>query len=285
MATSSITVSRVCRSMFVRQRIKTARLQALLVERELSLVAGGAFALVEQFCDLELPRQRALAPHFRRMGGQDRTHQRAIEEIAERARLDAHLARALKGVSQRAGTRRGAGDRVRAVAADVMLILGDVGEMREIAVGAHDRERLVGAQAVQRRLKLAPRGDLVVAMEADRSPADLLDQLEDLFALLLAHRVAEDSAEQADVVAQGDVLVGVVREGGSERFGSGRCRAIGRIRGESCKQCCTAADFGARLKDRQIRRDLRFLAPPLYLSRRASASRALSAALSLSSHS
>ena len=94
-----------------------------------------------------------------------------------------------------------------AVAADVMLILRDVGEVREIAVCAHDRERLVGAEAVQRRLELAPRADFVVAMEADRGLPDLLDQLEDLFPLLLAHRVAEDSAKQADVFAQGDVFL------------------------------------------------------------------------------
>ncbi len=98
-----------------------------------------------------------------------------------------------------------------AVAADVMLIFGDVGEMREIAVGARDRERLVGVEAVERRLELAPRADLVVAMEADRGLADLLDQLEDLFALLLAHGVAEDSAEQANVFAQRNVLLGSVR--------------------------------------------------------------------------
>ena len=44
-------------------------------------------------------------------------------------------------------------------------------------------------------------------MEADRSPADLLDQLEDLFAFLLAHRVAKDPAEQANVLAQGNILL------------------------------------------------------------------------------
>ncbi len=99
---------------------------------------------------------------------------------------------------------------MRAVAADVMLVLGDVGEMREIAERPHDRERLVGAEAVEDRLELAPRADLVVAVEADGSLADLLDQRVGLLALLLAHRVAEDAAEQADVVAQRAVLVGVV---------------------------------------------------------------------------
>ena len=100
------------------------------------------------------------------MGGEHRAYQRVIEEVGERFRLDAHLAGALKRVGERTGARRRAGDRMGAVAADVMLIFGDVGEMREIAVGARDRECLVSVEAVERRLELAPRADLVVAMEA-----------------------------------------------------------------------------------------------------------------------
>ena len=196
--------------------------QLLLVERQLRFGSThGASRSSSNLGDLELAGERALAPHFGRMGGQDRAHQRAIEEVAERGGLDAHLARALKRVGERAGTRRRAGDRMRAVAADVMLVLGDVGEVREIAVGAHDRQRLVGVEAVERRLELAPRADLVVAMEADRGAADLLDQLEDFFALLLAHGVAEDSAEQADVLAQRDILVGIVRKRKVEALDSG----------------------------------------------------------------
>ena len=219
------------------------------------------------------------------MGGQHRAYQRAIEELAERLGLDAHLARALKGVGERAGTRRRAGDRMGAVAADVMLVFGDVGEMREIAVGAHDRERLVGAEAVERRLELAPRADLVVAMEADRGPADLLDQLEDLFALLLAHGVAEDSAEQADVVAQRHVLVGVVLGGTASRCGSGRRGPSGASVGEG-----VGSDVALRqylVQGRKIGSSGAICAfrEAAHCRRRASASRAPSAALSLSSHS
>ena len=65
-----------------------------------------------------------------------------------------------------------------AVAADVVLVFSDVGEMREIAEGAHDRQGLVGVKAVERRLKLPPRADLVVAVEADRGLTDPLDQLD-----------------------------------------------------------------------------------------------------------
>ncbi len=145
------------------------------------------------------------------MGGEHWTDQRVIEEVGESFRLDAHLAGALKRVGERTGAGRGAGDRMSAVAADVMLIFGDVGEMGEIAVGANDRERLFSVEAVERRLELAPRADLVVAMEADRGLTDLLDQLENLFALLLAHGVAKDPPEQANVLTQGDVLLGSVR--------------------------------------------------------------------------
>src|ERR1700733_14528301 len=120
--------------------------KSFLVERKLILVAAYAFALVEQFRNLEFPSQRALAPNFGRMGGEHWAYQRVIEEVGERFRLDAHLAGALKRVGQRTGAGRRAGDRMGAVAADVMLIFGDVGEVREIAVGASDRERLLSVE-------------------------------------------------------------------------------------------------------------------------------------------
>ena len=184
--------------------------QLLLIGGELSWI-DGAVALVEQIGDLQFAQPRALPPDFGRMGGEHRAHQRVIEELGERFRLDAHLAGALKRIRERTGAGRGAGDRMGAVATDVMLIFGDVGEMREIAVGARDRERLVSVEAVERRLELAPRAYLVVAMEANRGLPDLLDQFENLFTLLLAHGVAEDSPEQTDVLAQRNVLLGSVR--------------------------------------------------------------------------
>ncbi len=180
--------------------------QLFLVGGELGRI-DGAIALVEQFGDLQFAQPRALPPDFGRMGGEHRAHHRVIEKLCERFRLDAHLAGALKRVGERTGAGRGARDRMGAIAADVMLIFGDVGEMREIAVGARDRERLVSVEAVERRLELAPGADLVVAMETYRGLADLLDQLEDFFALLLANGVAKDPAKQTNVFAQGNVLL------------------------------------------------------------------------------
>ena len=193
----------------------------------------GAVALVEERRDLELADQGALAAHLRRVRGEHRAHQRAVEEVARApSALDARLARAVEGEGERAGARRRAGLHVRAVAADVVLVLGDVGEMREVAEGAHDGERLVGGEAVERRLELAQGAGLVVAVEADRGLPDLLDERVGLLALLLAHRVAEDAAEQADVVAQRPVLFGVVVE---DRF-HGHESSIARQTGSACRR-------------------------------------------------
>ena len=150
---------------------------------------------------------------------------------------------------------------MRAVAADVVLILGDVGQMREIAVGANDRERLVGAEAVERRLEFAPRANFVVAMEADRGPADLLDQLVHLFALLLAHGVAEDSAEQADVAAQRQVLVGLIRRRLRHALGQGVEGHRAYPSARALDECCTAGVFGARAKSLIRRAHARARAP------------------------
>ncbi len=245
------------------------------------------------------------------MGGEHWADQRPIEEISQGLGFDAHLPRALKGVGERAGAGSGAGDRMGAVAAGVMLILGDIGEVREIAVGAHGYERLVGVEAVERGFELAPRGDLIVAMEADRGATNLLDQFEDLLAFLLAHRVAKDSAEQADVVAEGQilgVLKRLVRRVMDRGFEGHRAYPSAGASG----RCCTAEVLRARAKiparanylaSHQGRGGLRALCPrgvsvaagPAPVCGRglrsegprakAVASRAPSAALSLSSHS
>src|SRR5277367_2924325 len=98
-------------------------------------------------------------------------------------------------------------------------------------------------------------------MEADRRPADLLDQLEDLLALLLAHGVAEDSAEQADVLPQRAILIRVVVDGTGHTSDLGET-GHRRIRLAEVLRWCTAADFVARPKDRQKQRNLRALAQP-----------------------
>ena len=132
----------------------------------------------------------------------------SVKKRCEPVGGDAGLLRPAEGMRQGAFARWRAGQVVRAGAADMVQVLGDVGEVREVAEGADDPGGLLGRQAVEQGLELVPRGLVLVAMEADGGLADALDQGEHGLAFLGPYRVAEDGAEQADVVAQRQVLVG-----------------------------------------------------------------------------
>lgn len=170
------------------------------------LVAGGRLlrgqrdplAAVEQAGDLHLAVHGALAADFGRMRGQHRADQRGLEEVAELIGTNARRLGMGQRVRQHAGA--AAFGSTRAHLADVVLVLGDVGKVREIAEGTDDPHRLGGRHAVEDLLELAAGEPVLVAVEPDRGLPDALDQVEQFGALLVAHGVAEDAPEQADVV-------------------------------------------------------------------------------------
>ena len=92
-----------------------------------------------------------------------------------------------------------------------MLVLGDVGEMREIAERPYDLHRLTGRHIVQDGLQLVPRRLVIVAMEADRRLPNAFDEIEDVRSFLFAHSVAKNTAEQPDVVPQPCIEDGSVK--------------------------------------------------------------------------
>ena len=79
-------------------------------------------------------------------------------------------------------------------AADVVFVLGDVGQLQEIGKGADDGLRRIARQGVEQAGKLGTGGRVAVAGEADRRLADALDNVEDGVAFLLADGVAENAA-------------------------------------------------------------------------------------------
>ena len=143
--------------------------------------------------------------------------------------VDPRFARAPQRMGHRAGARRRPRHHMGAIAPDMMLVLGDIGEMREIAIGAHDRQSLVGGETVEDRLQFAPGADLIVAVESDRGLADALDDFEHRGAFLLAHRIAENAAEQANVVAKGEVLIVVSSPGASPEIGASCARSASGV--------------------------------------------------------
>ncbi len=96
---------------------------------------------------------------------------------------------------------------MRPGAADVVLVLGDIGEMREEAEGTNDLQCLLWRQSVQCSFEIAPRHDILVAAKLHRAAANALDDVKDRLAALLAYRVAENAAEQTNILAQREVLV------------------------------------------------------------------------------
>jgi hypothetical protein len=76
-----------------------------------------------------------------------------------------------------------------------MLILGDIGQMREEAERANDLKRVLRLHGVQCCFQIAAGRQILVAAEADRVLPNALDGVEDRVAALLAYRVAENAAE------------------------------------------------------------------------------------------
>ena len=114
----------------------------------------------------------------------------------------------------------------------LMDVLGDVREMREVAERTHDVESLRNRQAVQQRGEFALDGIGIAgtgAPEADRRLADRLDARESVVAGLTPQHVAEQTSEQARVLAQRQILVGRVLG----RVGHGQNRVDG-ARGRKC---------------------------------------------------
>ena len=84
---------------------------------------------------------------------------------------------------------------VHGAAAHVVAVLGDIGQVAEIAEGADHRHRLVGRQVLQQAVEHAPGAGVGLQAVGHRELAHAFDQLVGLGAFLLADDVAEDAAQ------------------------------------------------------------------------------------------
>ncbi len=166
-----------------------------------------AVALVEQAGDLPLAVEDALALHFGGVSGEHRLDRRRGEEITQACRRDATAQGTRNAVRQTTlfGWRGSDGGGARA--ADVMLVLGDVGQLRKIGERTHYKKRLLTRKGVEQFGELRSGGSVVVAMRADRLTANALDNGESVLAFLLPDGVAKQAAEKADIVPQRFVVV------------------------------------------------------------------------------
>ncbi len=99
--------------------------------------------------------------------------------------------------------------------------------MREIAERAHHAHRLLGRERAQLFVERLGRAAVVLAAEFDGILADRFDNVENRIALLLAHDIAEQAAEVADVLEERLVLVFAAAAAG---FVLGGCTGVRRRR-------------------------------------------------------
>ena len=176
-------------------------------------VGAQAVALLDQLRDRALGVEDALALHLGRVRGEHRSDVGMVERAHDVGGADVGLGEPLEGHGKRALAQR------TALLLDVaqthlLAILGDVGQVREVAERPDHADRLDHREVLQQPVERAAGLRVALEAKAHRQLAHPFDQLERLLSLLLADDVAEDSAEQPDVFDQRAVLVG---------GGGGRC--------------------------------------------------------------
>ena len=152
-----------------------------------------------QLGDAVLGVEDGAAPGLGGMRGDHRRHQRAVERVGDGRRVQVGRVEFEVGGGQAAVLRRLAGCDVDGAAPLPVDVLGDVGQQREMGEGPDDGNGLVDVDAVEHAGQLGA-VDLR-ATHPERLHPGALDEVEHLFAVLLAHGVAEDGAEQPDVLA------------------------------------------------------------------------------------
>ena len=201
---------------------------------------AGAFACLQQPFDLHLEVAHALALDFRRVRRQHRHDHAVAEESRQRLQRDPGGLDAIERPRQAAVGRRVAIDLGLSLAATVVQVFREVGEVREVTERARDDHRLLATQSVEDAFELAPGRGVFVAVERDGALSHALHHVVRGAAFLVANRVAEQAAEQANVVPQRTVRLvvelhgyGLSRANGSATSGTSSCtsRSNGRSRG------------------------------------------------------
>ena len=133
------------------------------------------------------------------MGGDHRRDQGAPEGVGYGGRIQFRQIEFGVSGGQAAVLRWLAGVDVNTAAALPVDVFGDVGQQREMAERADDRDRQVDVDPVEHGRHLRP-VDLGAPHPKRLHPGPL-DEVEHLVAVLLAHGVTEDRAQQPDVRA------------------------------------------------------------------------------------
>ena len=170
-----------------------ARAHQLLVLAPFA-VGGQIVTLADEFGDGALGIEDALALHLGRVGGEHRRDVGALQRGGNVGRALVGAVQPFEAHGQRAFLLV-AGALVLQAAAHMVPVLGDVGQVREVAEGADHADRLVGRQVLQQPVEHASGTGILLQTIGHRQLAHPFDQLEGVLAFLLADDLAEDPAK------------------------------------------------------------------------------------------
>ena len=157
-------------------------------------LAGQGVAFTDQLGNRAFSVQDALALHLGGVGGENRCDVRLGQQLGHVGSADVGAVQALKSQRQRAFLLMALGRMVQATA-HMVAILGDVGQMRKVAEGPDHAHSLVGRQVFQQAVQHPAGRGILFEPVAHRQLPHPLDQLESLFALLLADHIAQDATQ------------------------------------------------------------------------------------------
>ena len=161
------------------------------------------FMRKQQLRDRPLGFEQASALNLGRMRGEHGRNHAALQRLGDRPRRNRRGGQALERLGEGAALmilRLFLGQ--RRAGADIVPVFGDIGEMGEIAERADDRHGLFRSEAAQQRIELVARLRIGAALKGDAEAPDGLDPRKCFLAFLFANGIAEQLAEQTDVVDQ-----------------------------------------------------------------------------------
>ena len=176
--------------------------QRLIGARRVRRREGRVIPFGEERGDLALAVEDALALHLGRVGGEHRGDMRRAQHRRHRVVVDAGAMQAAERRFDAAVRVAGARQQVGARQALHVLILGDVRKLGKERRRMHRKQAVVVAEAGEHHLEVTARLDLLLATEAHRRAPDRFDFPQRVVAGLLRDRLAEETAEKADVGAQ-----------------------------------------------------------------------------------
>ena len=185
---------------------------------------GQAVAFADQFGHRALGVEDALPLHLGGVGGQHRRDVGALQQRRHFGRSHAGFVQLVEAPGQLTALAVALALVVLAPA-HMVAVLGQIGQVREVAESADHHHRLVVAQALEQLVDLLAGRKVLRAPPGHAELADAFHQFVGLATFLIADHLAQQSAEQADVFAQrlflGGVVAGVQGGLGAARHGGG----------------------------------------------------------------